>query len=404
MNTFRNLGPGFLVTAAFIGPGTITTASKAGADFGFALVWALLFSVLATIVLQEMCARLGLVSGQGLGESIRTTFANPIARGFSVGLVVFAIAFGNAAFETGNIAGAAGGLELLTGWSQRAWAIAVGAGAFLLLACGAYKLLERVLLALVVLMSIVFLLTAILVAPDFRQMLRGIVPRVPEGSLITIIALIGTTVVPYNLFLHASAVGEKWSRTLPLDQALRAARLDTALSISLGGLTTLAIAATASAAFFNTSTTFDAVGQMAEQLGPLFGPSAKYFFATGLLAAGLTSAITAPLAAAYATAGVMGWKTDLRSLPMRTVWAAIVIAGTILAATAARPVTAILFAQAANGILLPLIAVFLLIVMNRRGLLGEHTNGILANTLGGIVVLTVTGLGVFQLLKAMGVV
>ena len=102
MNWIKNLGPGLLVTAAFIGPGTITTASKAGADFGFALIWALVFSIFATIVLQEMCARLGLVSRQGLGESIRATFKNPVARVLTVGLVVGAITFGNAAFQTGN--------------------------------------------------------------------------------------------------------------------------------------------------------------------------------------------------------------------------------------------------------------------------------------------------------------
>lgn len=399
MKWLKNLGPGFLVTAAFIGPGTITTASKAGAEFGFALVWALVFSVFATIVLQEMCARLGLASGQGLGESIRTTFENPVARCLTIGLVVVAITFGNAAFQTGNVVGAAGGLETLTGLNQQVWAIVIGVGAFVLLACGAYKVLERVLMVLVVLMSVVFLLTAIIVEPDYWAVLAGIVPSVPDRSLITIVALIGTTVVPYNLFLHAGAVIERWS-DLPIARSLPAARRDTCISISVGGLITLAVVATAASTFFGTSKTFDTVGEMAEQLGPLFGPAATSFFATGLLAAGLTSAITAPLAAAYATAGVLGWDRDLRALKLRIVWAVIVIAGTILAAMATRPVAAILFAQAANGILLPFVATFLLIVMNRRDLLGEHTNGIGSNLLGAGVVLIAMALGSFQLLKA----
>ena len=136
-----NLGTDMLVTAAFIGPGTITTASKAGADFGFVLVWALVFSIFATIVLQEMCARLGLVTRQGLGESIRTTCKNPVARILVAGLVIAALVLGNTAFQTANILGAASGLQAITGVAPQVWTLAVGAGAFLLLACGAYKFL-----------------------------------------------------------------------------------------------------------------------------------------------------------------------------------------------------------------------------------------------------------------------
>lgn len=408
MSWLKNLGPGFLITAAFMGPGTVTTASKAGADFGFALAWALLFSIIATILLQEMCARLGLVTGQGLGEAIRTTFKSVTVRMGVAALVVSAIAVGNAAYQTGNVLGAAAALEALSGIGKSFWAVVVGAVGFALLWVGAYKVLERVLVLLVVLMSVVFLITAILVKPEFGQLIEGGVPRVPDDSLLTIIALIGTTVVPYNLFLHASAVREKWSKTGPVDQALKAARRDAALSITLGGLVTLAVMSTAVSTFFVSSPIqsssgddvgFGTIGGMAEQLEPLFGSAAKYFFAIGLLAAGLTSAITAPMAAAYATAGVMGWERDLRDRKLRIVWAAIIILGSWLAATATKPVVAILFAQAANGILLPFVATFLLVVMNRRDLLGKHVNGVASNVLGAAVVLVAAGLGGFQLLK-----
>jgi len=408
MKWLKNLGPGLLVTAAFIGPGTIITANKAGADFGFALLWALVFSVFATIVLQEMCARLGLVTGQGLGESIRTASRNPAVRAITVVFVVGSIAFGNAAFQTGNILGAAAGLEALTSTAPQIWTLMVGAGAFLLLACGAYRVLERALVVLVAVMSVVFLLTAIIVQPSVGQMFAGFIPSIsgnPPGALITIIALIGTTVVPYNLFLHSSAVREKWPASVPVDTALRQARLDTFLSIPLGGMITLAVMATAAAAFFGRALTFDTPAELAKQLEPLLGPAAKYFFATGLLAAGLTSAITAPLAAAYATTGVLGWERNLRSWKFRIVWAVIVVAGTAGACfLGTSPVQTIVFAQAANGILLPLIAIFLLAVMNQGKLLGKHKNGVVANLLGAVVVLTATGLGVFQLLQAVGAV
>jgi manganese transport protein len=393
------LGPGLLVTAAFIGPGTVTTASVAGAHFGFALLWALVFSVLATIVLQEMAARLGLGSGHGLSEALRTSFANPGARAAAIFLVVAAIAFGNAAFETGNIAGAAVGLAALTGVPDKVWVFAVGVAAFALLAVGLYKVIERVLITLVVLMSAVFVVTMVTVKPDLGAMLAGaFVPAIPDGALLTVIALIGTTVVPYNLFLHSSSVQEKWSN-VPLDEALRQSRIDTVVSISLGGLITLAIVSTAATAFFAAGVKVTGLASLAAQLEPLLGSTAKYFFALGLMAAGVTSAITAPLAAAYATAGALGWKRDLNDRRFRAVWTVIIVIGVAFAAAGFNPVAAIVFAQAANGILLPVSAVFLLMVMNRRDILGGHCNGLAANLAGGAVVLVATGLGAYQLYK-----
>jgi manganese transport protein len=401
----RRFGPGLLVTAAFIGPGTVTTASVAGGRFGFALLWALIFSIIATIVLQEMAARLGLVSGEGLAEALRTTFRSRVLAVLSAGLVVAAIAAGNAAFQTGNIMGAAMGMEMLTGMSRQIWVLAVGAGAIIMLGLGAYRAIERLLVGLVMVMSIVFVVCMFVVRPNPLDMLSGmLVPRVPSGSLVTVIALIGTTVVPYNLFLHASSVREKWPATVPTAQALKESRLDTIVSISIGGLITLAIMTTAATAFFAEGKELRSAATMAEQLEPLLGPAAKYFFATGFMAAGVTSAITAPLAAAYATAGALGWKRDLRDRRFRAVWLVIVIVGAGFAFVGERPVAAIIFAQAANGILLPVAAVFLLVVMNRGDLLREYKNGLLANILGAVVVLIAAGLGLFQIMKVIGVV
>lgn len=403
----KSLGPGLLVTAAFIGPGTVTTTSVAGTNFGFALLWAVLFAVFATVVLQEMAARLGVVSREGLGEALRTTFQNPVFKILAVLLVIVALGLGNTAFEIGNITGAALGLEALSGVSPRLWAIVIGVVAFALLISGRYKVIERVLVAMVVLMSVLFILTAIVVLrpADVGNLLAGMfVPGIPSGSLVTVIALIGTTVVPYNLFLHASSVQEKWPESVPTRRALAESRLDTSLAIIIGGLITAAILATAAAAFFGTNTEITDGATMAEQLEPLLGPAAKYAFAVGLLAAGLTSAITAPLATAYAISGVLGWERDLSGVKFRLVWAAVLVIGAALAALGQSPVAIIVLAQAANGILLPVIAIFLLVVMNRSDLLREYRNGPLTNVLGIVVVLIASGLGVFRLLQVFGVV
>ncbi|MDQ3611506.1 MAG: divalent metal cation transporter, partial [Actinomycetota bacterium] len=228
---------------------------------------------------------------------------------------------------------------------------------------------------------------------------------VPTGSLVTVLALIGTTIVPYNMFLHASSVQEKWPESIPPERSLPESRFDATASIGLGGIITFSIVATAAAAFFGTGKSFDDAAGMAIQLEPLLGPAAKYFFATGLLAAGISSAVTAPLAAAYATSGVLGWGGGLRDNRFRAVWVAVLTVGTAIPALlGTSPLQAILFAQAANGVLLPIIAVFLLVVMNRGDLLGEHRNGPVANVLGGLVVLVATGLGAFLVLYGLGYV
>ncbi len=403
-NSVKRFGPGFLVAAAFIGPGTVSTASQAGAGYGTALLWAVVFATIATIVLQEMSARLGLVTRAGLGEALRHTFVHPALRAAAAVLVVGAIACGNAAFEMGNLTGAAIGLELLTGAPIGLSALLVGLAAALLLAFGRYLLVERLLAALVALMGGAFLITAIVARPDWNAVAAGLLkPVIPAGSAILVVGLIGTTVVPYNLFLHASAVQEKWPASLPLCRSLRAARIDNAVSIFVGGLITIAILVTASA--LHTSggerVDMDSAAAMAAQLEPLLGSNAKACFALGLIAAGFTSALTAPLAAAYATAGVLGFSGDPRSAKFRAVWATILAIGALLALLGTRPVQAIIAAQVVNGILLPVVAVFLLMVVNRRSLLGEHRNRIAANLLGGLVVLVAAGLGAFQILKAL---
>lgn len=382
-----------MVAAAFIGPGTVATATLAGARFGVSLLWALAFSVVATIVLQEMAARLGLVTGEGLGEAIRQRFSAPLARLLSVLLVVAAIVLGNAAYQTGNLLGGSLGMEALAGGRGRDWILLLGIVAGFLLWRGSYRLVEGVLVGLVGVMSIVFLATAIVLAPPLPALLRGLgLPTLPVGADAVALGLVGTTVVPYNLFLHAAAVRERWSGA----DALPAARRDAVLSITLGGVVSMAIVVTSAAAGGEISSAAD----MARQLEPLLGPWAEAFFAAGLLAAGLSSAITAPLAAAYAAGGALGWRGGMRSPRFRGVWLFVLLTGMAFGTAGLRPVPAILFAQAANGLLLPGVALFLLLAANDGRRMGRWRNGHLLNLLAVAVLVVVTVLGARAILLA----
>ena len=402
-NWIKNIGPGPLIAAAFIGPGTVTVCTLAGVGFGFAMLWAMTLSIIATIVLQEMAARLGIISRKGLSEVLRSEIKNPFLKGISIILILSAIVIGNAAYEAGNISGGVLGLETIVGhqsvaighFSLNLLSLLIGLIAFVLLYIGNYKVLEKALVSLVVLMSLAFLFSAIITKPNFLEILEGaFIPRFPKDSLLTVLGLIGTTVVPYNLFLHASLVKEKWKGK----EDLHYARKDTFVAIVLGGMVSMCIIISASSIDSNS---INNASDLAKGLEPVFGSFAKYFLSIGLFAAGITSAITAPLAAAYVASGCLGWKTNMRSAKFRIVWIFILALGILFSSLNLKPIAIIKFAQIANGILLPIIAGFLLWIMNKRSILGIHKNNIKQNMLGFFILVISLLLSIVALNKVL---
>lgn len=393
MNSFfkKYFGPSTLVTAAFIGPGTVTVCTLAGVRSGYTLLWALLFSVIATIVLQEMSARLGLITQKGFGEAIREQLTNPIIRFLGICLVLGAIVIGNAAYEGGNIAGAALGFEeLIASYHIQVGGaylsippLIIGVIAFIILAVGSSKIIERSLIGLVGIMSLVFVTTAIVVQPDLGEILKGLlIPKASAEQFLTVVALIGTTVVPYNLFLHASVVQNKYKNADELPDLRR----ENNVAIILGGFISAAIIITSATALFGERGISNA-SDMAAQLEPLLGSWSGYFLGAGLFAAGISSAITAPLAAAYAAKGILGWEEGTSSFRFKSIWMVILVIGVTFSMLGINPVQIIQFAQVANGILLPLVAGFLLYIMNKSSLLGEYVNSKVQNILALAVIL-----------------
>jgi manganese transport protein len=390
-NLFKNIGPATLIAAAFVGPGTVTVCTLAGANYGYSLLWALLLSVFATIILQEMAARLGLITGKGLPEILRSAISNKIIRVTLIVLVLAAIAVGNTAYEAGNLSGGVLGLQTIFG-AHWYFSLLLGAIAFGLLFYGNYKVLEKVLITMVVVMGASFIATAIAIGPDFKEVLQGLFkPQINSDNILTIVGLIGTTVVPYNLFLHASLVSEKWN--LPSD--LSAVRKDTVISVILGGLVSMAIIIAATAL---QGTEVAGGAALASALEPVYGSWATYVFSLGILAAGITSAITAPLAAAYVVKGCLGWKGNMKSWSFRSVWIFILVTGVLFSSIGLKPLDIITFAQIANGLLLPIIAILLLWLVNQK-LLGPFQNKLWQNIMAVIVILIAVILGAKTLLK-----
>jgi len=390
VNKFAQILFWSVLSAAFIGPGTVTTCAKAGASFGTALIWALVFSTFACVVLQEAATRLTAATGNDLGRALRERFAG--AAGYAVtALVLGAIVAGCAAYQAGNILGAVAGAQLLWDAPNLVWVVAIGLPAALLLAFAATETVAKILGGAVILMGLVFVVTAGGMLPTFPELARGaLVPSVPDGSALLVLGMIGTTVVPYNLFLASGlSRGRK-----PED-----IRFGLVVAIVLGGaisIGVLLVGAGLQGAF-----SFEA---LAEMLAARLGGWARNGFALGLAAAGVSSALTAPLAAALAARGLFershdsGWTE--RSWRYRSVWGFVLLVGLGFAVSGVPPVPAIVAAQALNGAILPIVAVFLFVVVNDASRMGARVNGTLANAALYVCVAVSILLGASGVLRA----
>lgn len=384
-----------VISAAFIGPGTITTAAAAGASYGYALIWALIFSTLACFILQEAACRLTAVSGHNLGQALRGYLYDRFWGRVCAWLVLTAILLGCTAYEAGNILGAVAGASLILDVPSYGLVLLTGLCAFLLFAFGSVQLIAKVMGAVVAFMGLCFLTTAFIVRPDVGALLTGaLIPALPAGSSMLVLALIGTTVVPYNIFL-GSGIATR-------NQSLYEMRWSLGIAIGLGGLVSIAVVIVGAAIVGEF--TFEA---LARELAASLGAWASTFLGLGLFAAGFSSAVTAPLAAAITARSLLSQNTDDQAWSdagkyFRSVWIVVLSVGLLFGFTQVEPVPAIILAQALNGLVLPLVAVFLLLMMNNKNLLGRDAmNSHSLNGLMGLVVLATLIIGTTNLLKAL---
>ncbi len=388
MKWVKDIGPGVLIAAAFIGPGTVTLCTIAGVSYGYSLIWAIILSIFATIFLQELSLRIGLATKMNVAEVIRKSVKSVFLNRFLLILIVSSILIGNAAYEAGNITGASLGISGIINFEAiNNIPLFIGIIAFVILYQGNYKIIERSLIILVLLMSLSFFLTAIITRPDISALLTGIfTPKVNEKSILIVLGLIGTTVVPYNIFLHSSLVIEKWDSI----KELKTARIESFISIFLGGIVSLSIIVTA--ASVNTQDV-DSIIDLAKGLEPLYGKFAIYFLGIGLFASGITSSITAPLAASYVAKSCFGWKGSMKSTKFRLVWILVLLFGVIVSMIDINPIEIIKFAQFSNSLLLPIITIILLWIVNNNRITGSQYSYNYQNIFGAIIIIISIVLG-----------
>lgn len=391
----RAIGPGAVVTGSFVGPGTITTCTKAGAGFGFALLWAVLFAIVATILLQEMSARLGIITQKGLGEAILNMFKTKFAKILGGIFVGGSVILGCAAYNAGDLTGAALGMATITGFELKTLTPIMGIFVLCLLWIGSFELIKKIFMGLVIIMAVIFILTAIITKPDLVGIFNGtFIPSIPDESLLTTIAIIGTTIVPYNFFIHAATAKRTWKDA----DELELSKWDIYFSITVGGIITAAVVITAATVMYGMQV--NNAADMAIQLRPLLGDYAEIVLGIGILAAGLACSISSPLGAAYVMSSFMGWDYRHSDIKFKIVCTIILIIGISITATGINPISLILSAQVLNGIILPIIVVCLVYITSTSKVLGEYKNSNVKAILGAIVALISIVLGGSSLVSA----
>ena len=402
LKKIKNIGPGLIITSAFIGPGTVTLCSLSGIEFGYSLIWCVIFSIIATCYLQELSSRLGIISRKGLSDVLKEN-KNHIIKKSSYILIVLSLLIGNTAYESGNISGTVMGLETFLGSgiihnssaSINIYPILIGIILVGIILVGSYNVFEKLLVGLVFIMSITFIITAILSKPSLSDLISGLKPSVDKTNYLYVIGLIGTTVVPYNLFLHSYIAKKKWKTIEDYKLSIP----DTIISILIGGIISISIIITAASNnhLINGSNIKSAI-DLGGQLTPYLGDFSKYFISIGLFSAGITSSITAPIATSYALSGIFNYKAEWKDKNFKIVAIIIILFGIIFSSINYSPIIIIKLAQFINGLFLPLISIFLLWAINQKKIMGNYINSIGYNLLGIVIIMVSILIGLKSLI------
>lgn len=335
-----------VISAAFIGPGTVTTAAAAGSAYQLDLLWAVTFATIACILLQEVSARLTIISGLTMGQALTKRYGaqrSTWLKFFLGGPVIL----GCAAYEAGNILGAVSGMNLLTDISTKLLTILITLISIIILWSGRRDAIGWLMTFLVALMGVAFFALAAERPFTFLDYLNAsLVPVIPTGSELLTLGLVGTTIVPYNVFLGS---GISKGQTVPL------MRVGLILSVMIGGFITAAILVAGTAV-----KSFSSFTELAQALTESLGPLGGLALGVGLFAAGFSSAITSPYAASIIASSVFDGNTKWQ----RITWMSVLFTGFAFGISGIRPIPVILAVQALNGLVLPLLTAYLILLIN----------------------------------------
>lgn len=396
---FSVLGPGVIAAAAGNDAGGIATYSQAGAQYGLQLLWSIAVVTVGLIVVQEMCARMGAVTGKGLAALIRENFGVKIT---AFAMLVLLVA--NFATTVSEFAGIAAVGEMFH--VPRYYSIPVaGILVWLLVSRGSYQKVERILLV-ASLIFVTYIVTAFEIGVPWAAVGRntftpalGKLPWKDSGLILMVVSLIGTTIAPYMQFYQQSAVRDKGVQMR--DYSLT--RWDTIIGCILSNVVAaFIIIACYGTLYVSNHRNIKDAADAAMALAPLAGRFVAYgLFAFGLLNASLMAAVIVPLSTAYAVTESLGWESGLgrriRELPLfyGTYGAMIVLGGLVVTFSRQGLIQIIIQAQVVNCALLPLELILMLILINRRRVMGKYRNTLGDNVVGWATTVVAGGLALY---------
>ncbi|MFC3996104.1 Nramp family divalent metal transporter [Nocardiopsis sediminis] len=370
------MGPAFVVGAWQFGPGNLTSAIEAGGRFGYALIWVIVVSTLLMTVFTDMSVRIGLASPGSVVDSIKQRLGH--AWGVLAGCGVFLITL---MFSVGNAVGSGLGLSMLFGGPPVAWTLACTVlVAVLLLTRDYYRRFEKVLLLTVVVMGIGFLLAAILSGPSWPEVGRGVVPTVPDGVGLLLVAMVGTNFSVNAAFYAGYTIRE---RGIDRSRYRETTLSDTIPGIAAPGLMTIMVIVASAAVAQRTGTAAGSAGELSGVLESVAGPAGGYVFAAGFTAAAFSSMLANATAGGTLLADGLGWGSGLGGRRVRGLILVILGFGLAVAALASgSPVQLIITAQALTVVVAPFLGLVILLLANHRGLMGDLRNRWWHNLLG----------------------
>jgi len=392
------MGPGIITSNVDNDAGGITTYSLAGAHYGLKLIWSLVPIMIALIVIQEMCARMGVVTGKGLSDLIREKFGARITFYLMIG--VFLTNMGNILSE---FAGVAAGMEVF-GVDKF---ISVPLSAFLvwwMVVKGTYKSVEKVFLVACVFYAS-YIITGIIVKPDWGQVVEHFVnPRFSfEPSEMTmLIGLVGTTIAPWMQFYLQASIVEKGIKV----EDYKFARFDVVLGGVMVHVVAFFIILVCSETLFKHGVRIETAKDAALSLYPLAGKYCSYLFAFGLVNASLFSASILPLSTTYLICEGLGWEAGIDKKFVEApqfygVYSLLIFLGAGIILYPKFPLIPIMyFSQVLNGMVLPFILIFMLKLINDKKLMGHYTNGPIFNTVSWVTSIVMIGLTLLLILRS----